>query len=342
MPLLTATSVLSTFISTRATPIPATPPAIVKIRGSAIDSRTSCPRDAPSATRVPISPRRRMLRASVRFARLVHATSSTRTTAPIVVPTASRISEAGTPMMRLLIARTPHGRAMAYGDAEPPLEIEPDRKRRVELFADRGHLRHGLCHGLAGSQPAPDEDPPVVSRVRREPIFQFRKGPSCRVHRHPEAAGDEPPVEESLELRVRDADDLERRPADLHRLTHDIGSAAEAPMPEAVADHGHGGRVGTVVLRLQRPADLHAHAERPEIIAIDDFRESSSRSGPSPGSTRGTRSTPSRSRTPTVARADPDSPPTRGSSSARCRLGSDRPRPSVRRRRMPGGGPVIT
>jgi hypothetical protein len=40
-----------------------------------------------------------------------------------------------------------------------------------------------------------------------------------------------------------------------------------------MADDGYGGRVRTVVLRLQRAADLRSHAERPEIIAIDDFRD---------------------------------------------------------------------
>src|SRR6185436_15615512 len=64
------------------------------------------------------------------------------------------------------------------------------------------------------------------------------------------------------------ADDGEGLAAERERPAQDLRIAAEAPLPEALAEHGHAGRAGLLVLRLdpapqdRRPAERRDESRR--------------------------------------------------------------------------------
>ena len=228
-------------------------------RLSASSWRTMRPRDAPIARRTAISRSRAVARASIRFARLAHAISSTR---PVVASSSqsgdsycgAELRDAGAAWIR------------------PELELQivfrvfgaVGRERRLKYRRrDRGELRARLFDRHPGLQAAHRAEKPDVFLVERR-ARAAREGLGAERHRDVERAADLHPEE----ARRRHADDLERVAVERDAAAEDRRAAGVLTLPESVAEHrGRRRAAAPIVGGGQRASDECRHAEPFEEVA---------------------------------------------------------------------------
>ena len=208
-------------------------------------SRTRRHRAAPSASRTASSRCRAVERARKRFVRLAQAMRSTSPTAP------SRMKAAGRTSLKSAAA---HGVAVSCQfsySANCPFSACSTRLR------DRRELGVGLLHRRARSE----------TREHVELADVASNGQRISTPWNPQVGADED------EPWRHDADDRHRASADADRAAEDCGIAAEAALPEAMADDRGGRTIRTELLACEAAAQCRRHADHRKEIVEQQSRE---------------------------------------------------------------------
>ena len=228
---------------------PMAPPAIASMALSVSSCRMRRRRPAPSAARIAISDCRDAARASIRFATLAQAISSTRPTAPSSTSSAVRVS----PMM---CSRERRDREADVGIALGELRLQPSRDGRdVGRRAIRRYAR---------LQPPDDLDVPGTAVLHAEHLVVLDRRPQLHARRVREAGG-------------QNADDHVRLAVEREHAPDRRGAGAEPLLPELMTEQHDAGAARFVLLWAKRaPEDwLHAqHAEqaRAHLSAVQPHR----------------------------------------------------------------------
>ena len=128
------------------------------------------------------------------------------------------------------------------------------------------HLRRRLLQRDARLEPA-DAAQPARAALR---------GGRRESERHPRVGR----AVEDLERRRHDADDRRALAVDERGLADDVGAAAEAALPQRVAQDDRGLGAAQILGRCVEPAEQRLHAER--LNAVDEMRWPDRRSAAKP------------------------------------------------------------
>ena len=244
---------------------PTTAPPIDSMKPSTSSCRTTRARPLPSAWRIAISRRRAEPRASSRFARFRHATSSTSTDISISSadsvagpesvsgpradaearhqPDRQRLVLVGGWIIALHLPRDAVERALRRRCREPRLQRAGDVQRVVATIGEAGRalLEHLVDDG-------------VVAAEREPPLRRHER------HRAAEPAR-------------RDADHCERAPVRADRAADEAGRQVVAPPHRVRRDRHRRARARTLLVHGERAAGGEPHAERLEVVRRHDRRE---------------------------------------------------------------------
>ena len=237
-----------------ATSSPSAPPTAASSTLSVSSCRTRRARPAPSARRIAISRCRTDERASSRFATFAQAMSSTQPTAASSVSSAGRTSPTRSSCSGITRSAQPVpagivGRILRAALGERVDALLRERRRHAGLQPAEGALQHERA----------------ADRLRRK----RRREPAGRRPHLDVGRGAAPRMAERLR---RDADDRIHVVVDADPLAEDVRIAAEAPLPQRVADDGDLGDAGLRVGRAEHAADLGADAEHREVVRVDERR----------------------------------------------------------------------
>ena len=232
---------------------PTAPPSAPSTVLSTSSCRTRRPRLAPSDRRMAISCRRAAARASSRLATLAHAMSSTRPTITMSSP----------PALTKFWRKAGLMVAWASGTSvtlRPRLSFGYSCARAAAIAF---MLAFGLRQRHPGFQPPGHLE---QQRPARFPVVAHEPAGRLAVHRerHPQLR----PADGigAAERLRRDADDDEGAAVEGERLSNDGRITAEAALPQAMSEHGHGGGPGSRLLVGQEPAPGgHRRAEQVEV-----------------------------------------------------------------------------
>ena len=247
---------------------PSPPPAAASTTPSLNSWRTSRARLAPTEARIANSRRRAVARASSRFATFAHAIRSTRLTAASSPAPAARMYPSSMGWKRTLAA----GTTLTVTFSLVTGYSARSRATIVSICARASSMVRPLAsRPFTNSQRVPRRSSRVAPGIDIARRLHAREDQAVDHHqRHPELgrnAGERPG-----ESGWRDAHDRVVESGELERLPDDVGTAAQGPLPQAVADDDDRDGARRHVLVFAKPApERRPDAEQIEVVGGDGF-----------------------------------------------------------------------